>query len=66
MHDAFCAMLKEYCDAATELINERNAQTVVGASNCHDWCLVVIRGLEDAKCLPGGAFERARRCPRVG
>ncbi|KAH8087187.1 hypothetical protein BXZ70DRAFT_544135 [Cristinia sonorae] len=59
-------MMKEYCDAATELINESNAARVVGESNCHNWCLLVIRGLEDAKCLKEGTWERARRCPRMG
>ncbi|KAK7685577.1 hypothetical protein QCA50_011444 [Cerrena zonata] len=66
MHDAFCSMLKEYCDAATELINEHNAERIIGESNCQDWCLVVIKSLEDARCFPAGTHAKACRCPRGG
>ncbi|KAI0782040.1 hypothetical protein C8Q75DRAFT_728144 [Abortiporus biennis] len=66
VHDKFNGMLKEYCDAATDLVNEHNAARVVGDSNCQDWCLMVIKTLEDQRCLPPGSFERARTCPKAG
>lgn len=58
--------MKEYCDAATEMINEHNAERVVGDSNCQNWCLVVIKSLEDARCLPRGSYDRAVNCPKGG
>jgi len=66
IHDGFNGMMKEYCDAATDLINEHNAARVVGELNCHDWCLAVISTLEDSKCLPPGTHARASRTPRGG
>ncbi|KAI0078650.1 hypothetical protein K474DRAFT_1641311 [Panus rudis PR-1116 ss-1] len=69
VHEKFVSneMMREYCDAATDLINEHNATCgdgLVGEWNCQDWCLVVIRSLEDARCLPKGSLQRAERCPR--
>lgn len=66
IHDGLNGMMKEYCDAATDLINEHNAKRVVGELNCQDWCLVVIKSLEDSRCLPSGTHERALRTPRGG
>lgn len=65
IRDTFKEMMKEYCDAATDLINEQNAINYVGESNCQDWCLMVIKSLEDARCLPAGIHERARTCPKT-
>ena len=57
-------MMHEYCEAATEMINEHNDAHVVGESNCQDWCLLVIKSLEDGRFIPGGMQVRARACPR--
>ena len=57
-------MMHEYCEAATEMINEHNGASVVGESNCQDWCLLVIKSLEDGRCIPEGSKNRVGACPR--
>lgn len=59
-------MMKEYCDAATDLINEHNAKDIFGDSNCQDWCLLVIKSLEDARCLNPGTHDKAKSCSKDG
>lgn len=62
--DGVNGMMHEYCGAATEMINEHNDAHVVGESNCQDWCLLVIKSLEDGKFIPCGTKVRAKACPR--
>ncbi|KAI0688422.1 hypothetical protein BC835DRAFT_1284673 [Cytidiella melzeri] len=64
IRDGVNEMMQEYCEAATEMINEHNDAHVVGESNCQDWCLLVIKCLEDGKLIPGGIKSRAKACPR--
>lgn len=64
IRDDVNGMLQEYCEAATEMINEHNAQKIVGESNCQDWCILVIKSLEDSRLLPRGSEATAGACPR--
>ena len=64
IRDGVNGMMQEYCEAASELINEHNTAHVVGESNCQDWCLLVIKSLEDGRFIPGGTQTRAAGCPR--
>lgn len=64
IRDDVNGMLQEYCEAATEMINEHNALKIVGESNCQDWCILVIKSLEDSRLLPKGSEAKAAACPR--
>ncbi|KAI0337204.1 hypothetical protein BDW22DRAFT_1403499 [Trametopsis cervina] len=64
IRDGVNGMMHEYCEAGTEMINEHNGAHVVGESNCQDWCLLVIKSLEDGRFIPGGTKTRAGACPR--
>ncbi|GJE85296.1 hypothetical protein PsYK624_013750 [Phanerochaete sordida] len=64
IRDGVYGMMHEYCEAAAEMINEHNVAHVVGESNCQDWCLLVIKSLEDGRFIPGGTKTRAAACPR--
>ena len=64
IRDGVHGMMQEYCEAGTEMINEHNGAHVVGESNCQDWCLLVIKSLEDGRFIPGGTKGRAHACPR--
>ncbi|EKM57649.1 uncharacterized protein PHACADRAFT_138886 [Phanerochaete carnosa HHB-10118-sp] len=64
IRDGVNGMMQEYCEAAAEMINEHNTAHVVGEFNCQDWCIIVIKSLEDGRFIPGGANARAAACPR--
>lgn len=64
IRDGVYGMMHEYCETAAEMINEHNVAHVVGESNCQDWCLLVIKSLEDGRFIPGGTKTRAAACPR--
>ena len=64
IRDGVNGMLQEYCEAAAELINEHNTAHVIGDSNCQDWCLLVVKSLEDARFVPAGTYAKAKACPR--
>jgi len=62
--DGVVEALRDYCDAATDMINAQNTQRGVGELNCQDWVLVLVRSLEDARLLEAGTLARVKRCPR--
>ena len=64
IRDGVNGMMQEYCEAATEMINEHNGVHVVGESNCQDWCILVVKSLEDGRFIPSGTQGRANACPR--
>ncbi|KAI0806221.1 hypothetical protein BC629DRAFT_1153391 [Irpex lacteus] len=64
IRDGVNGMMHEYCEAATEMINEHNGESVVGESNCQDWCELVVKSLEDGRCIPAGTRKRVAACPR--
>ncbi|EIN13588.1 hypothetical protein PUNSTDRAFT_41121 [Punctularia strigosozonata HHB-11173 SS5] len=64
--DRVLQSLDEYCETATSMINECNEQRDVAQHlNSVDWCLLLIRCLEDSRFIPRGALEAAEGCPRV-
>lgn len=64
IQDSFMGAMQDYCEAATELINETNGKDFIGSLNCQDWCLMVIKSLEDSRCLKPGTHDKARSCSK--
>jgi hypothetical protein len=66
--DRVIETMELYAESATDLLNAKDSaighHPQTASPNCQDWCLAIIRSLEDAGCLEQGTLERASGCPR--